>query len=249
MSSGPLAGKVALITGGSKGIGKATALRLAKDGASVVINYAADASSAEEVVKAIGSDRALAVQGDAGHVVEIEKMVKQTVDRFGKIDILIPNAAAATMRDLEHTSEEDFDATMALNVKGPYFLCQKAVPHMPPGSHIVLLSTSLCINTAVLPQYLLYNTTKGAIEQMNRVMSKDLARKGIAVNCIAPGPTGTELFYKGKSEELLKFIAAQSPFNRFAEPEELADAMAFFCGSDSRWVSGQIMRVNGAAYC
>lgn len=120
---------------------------------------------------------------------------------------------------------------------------------MPPGSHIVLLSTSLCINTAVLPQYLLYNTTKGAIEQMNRVMSKDLARKGIAVNCIAPGPTGTELFYKGKSEELLKFIAAQSPFNRFAEPEELADAMAFFCGSDSRWVSGQIMRVNGAAYC
>ncbi|KAL8987604.1 MAG: hypothetical protein Q9177_003201 [Variospora cf. flavescens] len=249
MSSGPLAGKVALITGGSKGIGKATALRLAKDGASVVINYAADASSAEEVVKAIGSDRALAVQGNAGDVAEIEKMVKQTVDRFGKIDILIPNAAAATMRDLEHTSEEDFDATMALNVKGPYFLCQKAVPHMPPGSHIVLLSTSLCINTAVLPQYLLYNTTKGAIEQMNRVMSKDLARKGIAVNCIAPGPTGTELFYKGKSEELLKFIAAQSPFNRFAEPEELADAMAFFCGSDSRWVSGQIMRVNGAAYC
>ncbi|KAI4114322.1 MAG: hypothetical protein LQ345_004874 [Seirophora villosa] len=249
MSSGPLAGKVALITGGSKGIGKATALRLAKDGASVVINYASDASSAEEVVKAIGSDRALAVQGSAADIAEIEKMVKQTVDKFGKIDILIPNAAAATMKDLEHTSEEDFDAAMALNVKGPYFLCQKAVPHMAPGSHIVLLSTSLCINTAVLPHYLLYNTTKGAIEQMNRVMSKDLARKGIAVNCIAPGPTGTELFYKGKSEELLKFIAAQSPFNRFGEPEELADAMAFFCGSDSRWVSGQILRVNGAAYC
>lgn len=135
MSSGPLAGKVALITGGSKGIGKATALRLAKDGASVVINYASDASSAEEVVRAIGSDRALAVQGSAADVAEIEKMVKQTVDKFGKIDILIPNAAAATMKDLEHTSEEDFDASMALNVKGPYFLCQ-----VSPVSHTYAMS-------------------------------------------------------------------------------------------------------------
>lgn len=120
---------------------------------------------------------------------------------------------------------------------------------MPPGSHIILLSTSLCINSAVLPQYLLYNTSKGAIEQMNRVMAKDLARKGIAVNTIAPGPTGTEMFYKGKTEELLKFIADQSPFKRFGEPEELADAISFFAGSDSRWVSGQILRVNGAGYC
>lgn len=120
---------------------------------------------------------------------------------------------------------------------------------MPPGSHVILLSTCLCIDSAVLPQYLLYDTSKGAIEQMNRVMSKDLARKGIAVNTIAPGPTATELFYKGKSEEILKIIAAKSPFNRFGEPEEIADAMAFFCGSDSRWVSGQILRVNGAAYC
>ncbi|KAL8749510.1 MAG: hypothetical protein Q9184_006783 [Pyrenodesmia sp. 2 TL-2023] len=249
MSSGPLAGKIAIITGASKGIGKATALRLAKDGASVVINYSSDATSAEEVIQAIGADRAIAVQADVSIISEIEKLVKQTVDKFGKIDIVIANAAVAPVKDLEHTTEEDFDAVMALNVKGPYFLCQKAAPHMPPGSHVILLSTSLCINSAVLPHYLLYNTSKGAIEQMTRVMSKDLARKGIAVNAIAPGPTGTEMFYKGKSEEILKFIAAQSPFNRFGAPEELADAMAFFCGSDSRWVSGQILRVNGAAYC
>ncbi|KAI4130842.1 MAG: hypothetical protein LQ338_001519 [Usnochroma carphineum] len=249
MSSSSLAGKVALITGASKGIGKATALRLAKDGASVVINYSSDASSAEELVKTIGSDRALAVQANVSTIPEIEKLVKQTVDRFGKIDIVIANAGVAPMKDLEHTTEEDFDMTMAVNVKGPYFLCQKAAPHMPSGSHVILLSTSLCINSAVLPHYLLYNASKGAIEQMNRVMAKDLARKGIAVNAIAPGPTGTELFYKGKSEELLKFISAQSPFNRFGEPDELADAMAFFCGTDSRWVSGQVLRVNGAAYC
>ncbi|KAI4200367.1 MAG: hypothetical protein LQ346_002377 [Caloplaca aetnensis] len=249
MSSGSLAGKIAIITGASKGIGKATALRLAKDGASIVINYSSDAAPADELVKTIGAGRALAIQADVSKVAEIEKLVKQTVDKFGKIDILVANAAIAPNKDLEHTTEEEFDAVMALNVKGPYFLCQKAAPHMPPGSHVVLLSTSLCMNSAVLPHYLLYTTSKGAVEQMSRVMSKDLARKGIAVNTIAPGPTGTELFYKGKSEEVLKFIAAQSPFNRLGEPEEVADAMAFFCGSDSRWVSGQTLRVNGAAYC
>lgn len=124
MSSGPLAGKVAIITGASKGIGKATAFRLAKDGASVVINYSSDAKSAEEVVKTIGPERALAVQANVGIVSEIEKLVKQTVDRFGRIDIVVANAGVAPMKDLEHTTEEDFDATMALNVKGPYFLCQ-----------------------------------------------------------------------------------------------------------------------------
>ena len=117
---------------------------------------------------------------------------------------------------------------------------------MAPGSHINLLSTSLCVNSAVAPSYLLYNTSKGAIEQMTRVMSKDLAPKGISVNAIAPGPTGTELFYRGKSEQFLKTIAGMSPYNRIGEPDEVADAMAFLSSSDSRWVSGQILRVNGA---
>ncbi|KAI4180553.1 MAG: hypothetical protein L6R41_007169 [Letrouitia leprolyta] len=248
MASGPLAGKIALITGGSQGIGKATALRLVKDGASVVINYASNSAPADELVKIIGSDRALAVQANAATIDGIEKMVKGTVDKFGKIDILIPNAGTMFMKDLEHTTEEDFDKTMALNVKGPFFLCQKAVPHMPPGSHIILLSTSLCINSAVLPVYLSYMASKGAIEQMNRVLAKDVARKGITVNTVAPGPTGTELFYRGKDENMLKMIAGQSPFNRFGEPDEIASAMAFLAGKDSSWVSGQVLRVNGAGY-
>ncbi|KAL8681713.1 MAG: hypothetical protein Q9224_006834, partial [Gallowayella concinna] len=228
-------------------IGKATVLRLAKDGASVVINYSSDAGPAEELVKAIGSDRALAVKADVSNVAEIEKLVKESVDKFGKIDILIPNAGSAAMKDLEQTTEEDFDSTMAVNVKGPYFLCQKAAPHMAPGSHVVHLSTSLCINSGITPNYLLYVTSKGAIEQMTRVMAKDLARKGICVNAIAPGPTGTELFYKGKSEEVINMIAGVSPFKRLGQPEEIADAIALLCGSDSSWISGQILRVNGAA--
>lgn len=129
-----LAGKVAVVTGASKGIGKATALRLAKDGASVVINYSSDASSAEELVKTVGSDRAIAVQANVGKIPEIEKLVKQTVDKFGKIDILIANAAVAPNKDLEQTTEEDFDMTMELNIKGPYFLCQVSTSINSPGA-------------------------------------------------------------------------------------------------------------------
>jgi 3-oxoacyl-[acyl-carrier protein] reductase len=119
-----LKGKVAIVTGGSKGIGRATVLKLASEGASVVINYGRDSKFAEAVVSEIGAERALAVQADAGSISGIESLVKQAVDRFGKIDILIPNAGIMPMRDLEHTTEADFDNIFNLNVKGPFFLAQ-----------------------------------------------------------------------------------------------------------------------------
>lgn len=123
-SSLPLAGKVALITGGSKGIGKATAIRLARDGAKVVINYASNAQAANEVVETIGSENCIAIKADAGDVASLDMLVAETVKKFGKIDILIPNAGVLLMKDLENVTEENFDKTMALNVKGPMFLAQ-----------------------------------------------------------------------------------------------------------------------------
>jgi 3-oxoacyl-[acyl-carrier protein] reductase len=120
----PLAGKVALITGASKGIGAAAVLELAKQGAKVVINYSSDAAPAEELVARLGAENAIAVKADAGSVKEIERLVQTTVDRFGKIDIVVANAGIMPMRDLESTTEEDFDRTVGLNVKGPYFLVQ-----------------------------------------------------------------------------------------------------------------------------
>ena len=220
-----LAGKVALITGGTKGIGRATAQLLAKNGATIAVNYSSDSASADSLVSELGADKCLAIQGDAGDVASCEAMVKSTVDKFGKIDVLIPNAGVLMMKNLEATTEADFDTSHRLNVKGPYFLAQKAVPFMPEGSHIIFLSTSLCTASTVSPGYLLYNSTKGAVEQMTRVMAKDLAPKGIRVNAIAPGPTATELFLKGKPEPLLKTIAGFSPFNRIGEPDEIAQGM------------------------
>ena len=228
---------------GSAGIGKATALKLAEQGANVVINYSSGSGAADEVVKAIGEDRCFAIQADAGDVEAIEMMVKATVDRFQKIDILIPNAGVSLEKDLMSTTERDFDLSMKVNVKGPYFLVQKAVPYMGEGSHIILISTSLCAMSTVTANYLVYLTTKGAIEQMVRVLSKDLGRKQIYVNAVAPGPTGTDLFYQGKSEQLLERIAGFSPLNRIGEPEEIAENIAWLSGS--KWVAGQIVRVNG----
>lgn len=130
MSSKPLSGKVAIITGGSKGIGRSTAIRLAKDGASVAINYASDPAAANELIKEIGADHAIAIQADAGSIDGAEKIVNETVRHFGRIDIVIPNAGVLPMKDLQGTTEEDFDKTFNLNVKGPYFLCQVSDLHL-----------------------------------------------------------------------------------------------------------------------
>lgn len=245
MASLPLSGKVALITGGSKGIGRATALRLAADGAKVAINYSSDSAAADELVSKIGAKNSIAIKADAGSIPELEKLVECTVKEFGKIDILILNAGVMPMKDLESTTEADFDTTFSLNVKGPYFLTQKAAPHMAPGSHVIFFSTTLCAASSVTPNYLLYVSTKGAIEQMTRAISKDLARKDISVNCVAPGPTGTDLFYKGKPEAVLKMLASLNPHNRIGSPEDIADAVAFLASDNSRWVTGQVLRVNG----
>jgi 3-oxoacyl-[acyl-carrier protein] reductase len=240
--------RVALITGGTKGIGRATAERLARDGALVAVNYGSDLKAAEEIVQAIGPDSCIAIQADAGSIAGVQKMVDETVKKWGRIDILIANAGVLPMKDLENTTEQDFDKTFALNVKGPYFLCQKAAPHMPKGSHIITISSSLCHNSGIAPGYLLYNSTKGAIEQFTRVLAKDLGRNGIFVNAIAPGPTATDLFLRGKSEQVIKAIGSASPWQRLGKPEDIANMMAFLSSEENGWTSGQVVMVNGAGY-
>lgn len=241
-----LSGKVAVVTGGSKGIGAATATALVKLGAKVVINYGRDSATAEKLIETLGADNAYAVQADAGTVSGVEQLVKATVEKYGKIDILIPNAGILPMKDIESTTEADFDRAFGLNVKGPYFLVQKALPHISNGGSIILISTTQNHASTVTAPYTLYCATKGAIEQLVRLLSKDLqAKKSIRVNAIAPGPTGTDLFYEGKSEQVLKMIASLNPNNRIGTPEDVAEAIVFLAGDGAKWVSGQTIRVNG----
>ncbi|KAK1829972.1 hypothetical protein QBC39DRAFT_412377 [Podospora conica] len=241
-----LTNKVALITGASNGIGASVALRLAADGASVVINYLTDAASAAALVSRIGPDRALAVQADVSQLNDITKLVDAAVARFGKIDIVMPNAGILLMRDLTAATPSDFDRTFALNVRGPLFLVQAAAPHLSAGSRVIFVTTGLNTATTITPGYLLYAASKGAVHQLTRALSKDLGRRGITVNAVAPGPTATELFFEGKPEGVVRGIEAQSPFGRVGTPEEVADVVAFLAGEGSRWVSGQVVRVNGA---
>ncbi|PMD16411.1 NAD(P)-binding protein [Hyaloscypha hepaticicola] len=244
-STKPLSGKVALVTGASRGIGKAIALKLASDGAKVVINFSGNQAAADAVVEEIGSSSSIAIKANAGSVSEITTLIDSTISHFGKLDILVACAGIMPLNELEKVTEEEFDNVFNVNVKGPLFLAQKAAPHMAPGSRIILFSTTLCAASTVTPNYLAYVSSKGAVEQMTRVLSKDLARKGIMVNCVAPGPTGTELFMKGKSEQLLKMIAGFNPQGRIGQPEEIAGVVVFLAGESASWVTGQTMRVNG----
>lgn len=246
-----LAGKIALITGASKGIGAATALTYARLGATVVINYASDEKAAADVLSQLQSINSasapMAIQADAGSVPEVRSLVEQVVARYGRIDVVVANAGIMPMKDLAHTDEATYDRVMNTNVKGPFFLAQQAAPHMAPGSSIIFVSTTLTVTSTVAPPYLLYLASKGAIEQMVRVMSKELSPKGINVNAVAPGPTASELFLQGKSPAMLDTITKSIPKGRLGEPNDIAEVMAFFAGPQAGWVTGQVLRANGGA--
>jgi len=243
-----LTGKVALITGSSKGIGAAIAQNLASRGASIVINYSASSSSANAVVASLPPDtKSIAIKADVGSVGDCNRLVSETLSHFGRLDILILNAAWMPLVDIGNTTEDVFDRCMAINVKGPYFLTKAAAPHLPEdgSGRVIFFSSSLTAASTVTPNYTLYITTKGAIEQMTRAISKDLGKRNILVNVVSPGPTATDLFMRGKSESTVKAIAGLNPSNRIGTPEEVAQAVGFLAGEEAGWVNGQNLRVNG----
>ncbi|KOS17207.1 putative oxidoreductase [Escovopsis weberi] len=240
--------RVVVITGASKGIGRACAERLSKEGARIVLNYNSDSAAADAAVEALGGpERNVAVQADASTMAGVDAIVAAAVAKFGRIDAIMPNAGLMLMRDVESTSEDDFDKMFNINVKCPYFLVQKAIPHMPRGSKVIFVSTGICHASTVTPDYTLYAATKGAIEQMTRTMGRGLAAKGITVNAIGPGPTGTELFYRGKPDFVVEAIKKMNPFNKIGEPEDIANSVYFLCSQDSSWINGQVLLANGGS--
>ncbi|KAJ9315001.1 hypothetical protein DTO271D3_4740 [Paecilomyces variotii] len=242
-----LDGLVVLITGASRGIGRAIALKAAADGAKVIVNYLSDVEAADSVVSQIGADRAVAVQADISKIQEVEYLVHSAVSRFGKIDVLIPNAVYMPVGDIEALTEDEFDRTFGVNVKGPCFLVQKAIPHMPPGSTIIFISSDLTDFNTLPPHYLLYISTKATLNQMVRVLAQNLAQKNIRVNAISPGATETEQFLINNSNDVVRSLADLSPFKRLGKPDEIATAVSLLWCKESEWITGQVVRVNGGA--
>ncbi len=240
-----LAGKVAIVTGSSRGIGRAIALRLSQEGAAVVVNYAKGAEAAQDVVSAIeaAGGKALAVQADVSKTAEICNLFDRALETYSQVDILVNNAGVILYKPVAEVTEAEFDNLFAINVKGTFFACQEAAKRMADGGRIVNFSSST--TAMLLPTYGAYVATKGAVEQLSRSLAKELGDRQITVNVISPGPTDTELFTFGKTAEQIQRFTQMTALGRIGKVEDIADVTAFLCTEEARWITGQNIRVNG----
>ncbi|MDN4600063.1 SDR family oxidoreductase [Paenibacillus sp. F6_3S_P_1C] len=240
-----LTGKVAIVTGSSRGIGRAIAEQLAELGADVVINYASSPDKAEQVADIARQKgvRAIIVQADLARKDDVERLFSQTMSELGKVDILINNAGIMKTTPLADVTEEEFDQQFAINVKGTFFACQQALKHMEDQGRIVNFSTS--VTGQMFPGYSVYAGTKGAVEQITRQLAKEFGSRQITINAVAPGPVNTELFSAGKTEQQLEGMRKMNAFGRLGEPEDIANVISFLVSAESQWVTGQTLRANG----
>jgi len=240
-----LTGKVALVTGSSRGIGKTIAEELALNGAKVIVNYAGNSEKATEVVAGIikQGGEAMAIQADISRIIEVERLFQSAMEAYGQIDILVNNAGIMITKPITAITEEDFDKIFAVNVKGTYFACQQAARYMSNNGRIINFSTSVA--GMMFPAYSIYAGTKGAVEQFTRQLAKEFGPKGITLNAVAPGPINTELFTVGKTKEEIETISKMNAFGRLGETRDIAKVLLFLAGQESQWVTGQTIRING----
>ena len=240
-------GRVAIVTGSSRGIGAEIARRLAREGHAVVVNYAGNRDEAEAVVSAIraAAGKAVAVQADVSDPFAARKLFDEAEKAFRKVDVLVNNAGVMppSLPTLGDTDDATFDRLFGINVKGTFNTLREAATRLNQGGRIVNFSSSV-IGLA-LPGYAIYGATKGAIEVMTNIFAKEMRGRQITVNAIATGPTATALFLNGKTQEVVDRLAKAPPLERLGTPEDIAAAVAFLVGPDGGWINGQTLRANG----
>jgi len=238
-------GKVAIVTGASRGIGASIAQRLGRDGFTVIVNYAGSAKSAEDVVARIeaAGGRAITAQADVSDAAAVARMFESAEAAFGGVDVLVNNAGIMKLASIADSDDALFDSQIAINLKGTFNTLREAGKRLRDGGRIVNFSTTVV--GLRLETYGVYVATKAAVEAMTAVMSKELRGRSITVNAVAPGPTATALFLDGKSPELIERMSKMNPLERLGTPDDIASAVAFLIGPDGAWINGQVLRANG----
>jgi 3-oxoacyl-[acyl-carrier protein] reductase len=238
-------GKVAIVTGASRGIGAAVAERLGRDGFSFIVNYSGSVEAADALVRKIQENggRALAVKADVSDARAVREMFETTVSKFGGVDVLVNNAGIMTLANIADTDDASFDKQIAINLKGTFNTLREGAKRLRNGGRIINFSSSVV--GLLQPTYAVYAGTKAAVEAMTSVLAKELRGRNITVNAVAPGPTATDLFMKGKPQAVIDHLAKLAPLERLGEPDDIARSVAFLAGPDGAWINGQVLRANG----
>lgn len=237
--------KTAIITGASRGIGRAVAKRLARDGFNVVVNYANSAGQADEVVAEIKSNggQALAVKADISNPAEVEHLFAETLKAFSSIDVVVNNSGIMSLSPIGKGDVDLFDQVISTNLKGTFLVLAQAAQHVAEGGRIIAFSSSVLARS--FPTYGPYIASKAGVEGLVRVLANELRGRNITVNAVAPGPVATELFLKGKTEEQITQMSKMPPLERLGQPEDIASVVSFLAGPDGGWVNAQVLRANG----
>ena len=237
--------KAAIVTGASRGIGKAIAERLAKDGFAVVVNYASSAPEVEEVVSKIRVEggEAIAIKADVSDAGQVEQLFVQTLDKLGSVDIVVQNSGIMPLSPIGKGDAATFDKVISVNLRGTFLVLAQAAQHISTGGRIIAFSSSVL--TKSFPTYGPYIASKAGVEGLVHVLANELRGRNVTVNAVAPGPIATDLFLKDKSAQQIAEFTKMNPLERMGQPADIANAVSFLAGPDGGWINSQVLLANG----